>query len=224
VETFAERIDEVLADARELGFDAVDLWGAHLHPSWATDEHVAAARAALDRHGLRAVALASGLGPEDVERACELAVALDARLVGGGYSGDLREAAPLLRRHGVRYGLENHPERTPAEVLERIAGAEDVFGVTVDTGWWATQGYDPVRALEELGERVLHVHLKDVPHEGEPHETCPWGEGVVPIEECVRTLVGSGYAGALTIEHEPERGDPREAVRELRERLERWLA
>ena len=62
----------------------------------------------------------------------------------------------------------------------------DVLGATVDTGWWATQGYDPVRAIGELGERVLHVHLKDV-HAGE-HVTCRWGEGIVPVRECVERL------------------------------------
>jgi hypothetical protein len=33
-----------------------------------------------------------------------------------------------------------------------------------------------------------------------------------------------GYEGALTIEHEPEDHDPSEEIRELRARLESWLA
>jgi len=87
----------------------------------------------------------------------------------------------------------------------------------------ATQGYDPVRAIEELGAHVAHVHLKDVLHEGEPHETCAWGDGLVDVEACVAALRRLGYAGALTVEHEPEDHDPSEACRAMRQRLEGWL-
>ena len=55
-----------------------------------------------------------------------------------------------MREHGVRFGYENHPEKSPQEVLELIGDAEDVLGAAVDTGWWATQGYDPVQAIRDL--------------------------------------------------------------------------
>jgi L-ribulose-5-phosphate 3-epimerase len=223
LETFAGRFDELLRDVRDLGFDTVDLWGAHLHPAWATEEHVAAARAALDRHGLRVAAYAAWAGPDELPRACEIARALGTGLIGAGVSGAAADAAPVLREHGVRLAYENHPERTPQEALDRIAGGGDAVGLTVDTGWWATQGYDPVRALDELAGHVLHVHLKDVLHEGEPHETCRWGEGIVRLEDCVRALRRHGYAGALTIEHEPETYDPTDDCRAMLAQLKEWL-
>ena len=97
------------------------------------------------------------------------------------------------------------------------------MAATVDTGWWATQGYDPVRAIEELAPHVAHVHLKDVLHEGEPHDTCAWGAGIVDVEACVRALARSGYCGALAVEHEPEDHDPAEEIRAMRQRLEEWV-
>lgn len=139
-------------------------------------------------------------------------------------SGDPAELAPVLRDHAVMLAIENHPERTPGEVLATIAAGAGSMAATVDTGWWATQGYDPVRAIEELGEHVVHVHLKDVLREGEPHDTCPWGAGIVDVQACVRALQRLGYAGALTVEHEPEDHDPSEEIRTMRERLEGWLA
>ena len=129
-------------------------------------------------------------------------------------SGDPGAVASVLRERGVRLGIENHPERVPDELRARIDAGEGAFGATVDTGWWATQGYDPARAIEELGERVLHVHLKDVLAVGEPHETCRWGEGIVDIAACVRALQRIGYAGTYTIEHEPEDHDPSEKCRD----------
>ena len=113
---------------------------------------------------------------------------------------------------------------TPDEIRAKIDAGEGAFGATVDTGWWATQGYDPARAIEELGEHVLHVHLKDVLAVGEPHETCRWGEGIVDIAACVRALRRIGYAGTYTVEHEPEDHDPSEKCREMLGELRSLLA
>ena len=60
----------------------------------------------------------------------------------------------MLAERGVRLAIENHPERTPGEVLAKIERGDGTLGATVDTGWWATQGYDAARAIEELGEHV----------------------------------------------------------------------
>jgi L-ribulose-5-phosphate 3-epimerase len=222
--TFAAKLDEILGDIAALGFEAVDVWGAHLSPDWATDEHVDLAVDALRRHGLTVTTYATWVGPSNIERSCELALALGTSLIGGGFSGEPEELAPVLEKYGVRLGVENHPEKTPAELLAKIERGGERFGATVDTGWWGTHGYDAARAIEELGAHVLHVHLKDVRAEGEPHETCRWGEGIVRIRECVRALERIGYTGAITVEHEPEDHDPSDEVRAMRAQLEKWLA
>jgi sugar phosphate isomerase/epimerase len=224
LDTYEEKLDELLADVAALGFTALDLWGAHLGADWATDAHVEIAVEALRRHGLTVTSYATWVGPSNIERACELTVALDASIIGAGFSGDPQELAPVLAKYGVRLGVENHPEKTPADVLAKIEAGGEMFGATVDTGWWGTQGYDAARAIEELGPHVLHVHLKDVLAVGEPHDTCRWGAGIVPIEECVRTLQRLGYDGAITVEHEPETFDPSDDLRAMRAQLEGWLA
>ena len=98
------------------------------------------------------------------------------------------------------------------------------IGVTVDTGWFGTQGYDAARAIEELGDRVAHVHLKDVRHTGQPHDTCGYGDGVVPLQDCVEALERIGYRGGISVEHEPDSYDPRPEIRRARELLDGWLA
>jgi sugar phosphate isomerase/epimerase len=223
VETYAERIDALFADIAALGFDAVDVWGAHLSPDWATDVHVEAALAALRRHGLCVSTYAAWIGSGNVERACELACALGTSIIGAGFSGEPEALAPTLERYGVRLAVENHPERSPSEVLAKLERGGPMFGATVDTGWWGTHGYDAARAIEELGEHLWHVHLKDVVSLGEPHETCRWGEGIVPVERCVRALQRLGYAGAIAVEHEPETFDPTDGVRAMHAELEAWL-
>jgi L-ribulose-5-phosphate 3-epimerase len=228
LETFAGRFDALLADVAALGFEAIDLWSAHLNGAWATDRHVAIARELLERRSLAVLSLGGGFGGtlEELEGFCRIARGLGCPLLGG--RTDLLDAergavVELLERHGLRLGIENHPERTAAELLERIGDRPDVLGAVVDTGWWATMGCDPVGAIEELGPHILHVHLKDVLHEGHPHETCRWGDGVVPVEACVRKLLELGYAGGLEIEHEPEHEDPGAACREMLGMLRGWL-
>jgi L-ribulose-5-phosphate 3-epimerase len=223
LETYEHRLDEVLAQISALGFDGVDVWGGHLGADWATDEHLAIANELLARHGLVVSTYATWVGPSNVVRACELARGLGVDLIGAGFSGEAAALAPVLREHGVRLAIENHPEKTPAEVLAKIEAADGTMGATVDTGWWGTQGYDAARAIEELGEHVLHVHLKDVLREDEPHDTCRWGDGIVDIEACVRALQRIGFTGAYAVEHEPEDHDPSDEIRSMREELEQWL-
>jgi L-ribulose-5-phosphate 3-epimerase len=136
---------------------------------------------------------------------------------------DLPGAVAVLRGHGVRFGYENHPERSPQEVLALIGDAADVLGAAVDTGWWATQGYDPVQALRDLDGRLFHVHLKDVEEPG-THISCMHGEGCAGIAGCVDELLALGYQGALTVEHEPFDRDPTEEVIRMRELIEARLA
>lgn len=224
LETYAERFGSLLGRVRELGFDAIDLWGAQLSTDWATDEHVAIARELLCEHGITVATYGAWVGPANVERACELARTLGTRMIGAGFSGDARQLAPVLREHGVVLAVENHPERTPAELLAKIEAGGETLRATVDTGWWATQGYDPARAIQELAPNVAHVHLKDVLHEGEPHETCAWGKGIVDIQACLGALLRIDYAGTYTVEHEPEDHDPSDEIRAMREQLEEWLA
>jgi sugar phosphate isomerase/epimerase len=227
IETFAARFEALLSTIARAGYDALDLWTAHLNWRWATPEHVRIARSALEEHELQVVSLAGSFGDTatDLESACRLANALDVDLLGGMgdvLRRDLHGAEAVLREHGVRLGYENHPETTPDQVLGLIGDAADVLGATVDTGWWATHEYDPVDALRELRERLFHVHLKDVERPG-AHVTCLHGSGCVDIDGCVEALVSSGYDGALSVEHEPYDRDPTSECIQMREALEARL-
>jgi sugar phosphate isomerase/epimerase len=228
-DAFGPRFAALLDDVAALGFRHVDLWLAHLHPSWAGPEHVALAREALDRRGIRAVSLGGRLGETraELERTCALAHALGAGLLVGrtGLLGtDALFVRAQLAEHGLVLGLENHPERSPQELLAQLpADADGLVGAGVDTGWFGTQGYDAACAIEELGDLVVYVHLKDVRAAG-AHETCRFGDGVVPVERCVEALRRIGYSAPISVEHEPPDRDPSGEVVESAERLRRWLA
>jgi L-ribulose-5-phosphate 3-epimerase len=228
IETFGERFEEILKDVRGMGFDAIDIWTGILNPPWATPEHSRIARDLLDKHNLQVVSLAGGFGstPEEFEAACKLAAALGTRVLGGNTAMREKDRAFVvntLKKYNVLLGLENHPEKTPQELLDKIGdGGDGTIGACVDTGWYGTQGYDAAKALEELGDHLMHVHLKDVLALG-THDTCRLGKGVVPVEQCVRTLQRIGYQGAISIEHEPENYDPSEDVKAGAAMVRQWL-
>lgn len=65
-------------------------------------------------------------------------------------------------------------------------------------------------------------HLKDIRAQGE-HDTCQFGDGVVPVEDCVRALTEIGYTDPISIEHEPYSYDPASEIVVFREMLASWL-
>jgi sugar phosphate isomerase/epimerase len=228
-DTFPARFESYLADARALGFEAVDLWLPLLNPAWATAEHTAAACDILARLGLTVTSLAGGFGRtrEEFEACCKLAAALKTTRLGGSsefLTADRPAAVHLLQDYGLLFGIENHPEKTPDEMLARIGdGGDGTIGTTVDTGWYGTHGYNAAEALRKLAGHIVHVHLKDVLKPG-GHETCRYGRGCVPIADCVRVLKQTGYQGPIAMEHEPERFDPSEDCLASLAMLKGWLA
>jgi predicted dehydrogenase/sugar phosphate isomerase/epimerase len=236
--TFATRFDEMLQEVKALGFDAIDLWGAHLHWHWATLSHLDTAKALLAKHGLAVRSYATWVGGDaaDLRAACQLCNYIGIPLIAGNIELVARnrtEETNILREYGVLYAVENHPEKNAAELRARIGqGDEDVVGVALDTGWCATQSWNALEALRELYPRLFTIHLKDVkakrsqpsglPFVDMGHETCRLGEGVVPAQTVVEELRRLDYRGSICIEHEPEEFDPREDCRAGLERVTRW--
>ena len=145
LETYAERFDALLADVRALGFDTIDLWGAHLAPRLgdgrARRGGARGARAARPHASRRT---RRGSSPANVERACEMTLALGTTSIGGGFSGDPAAIAPGAREHGVRLGIENHPGADAGGgAREDRRAATGMFGATVDTGWWGRTATTP---------------------------------------------------------------------------------
>ncbi|HEY0946422.1 MAG TPA: sugar phosphate isomerase/epimerase [Opitutaceae bacterium] len=238
--TFRERFDALLAHVRGLGFEAIDLWTAHLNPAWATDEHLAIARERLAAHRLTVPSLAGGFGDtlEAFRRSCEVARAVGAPLLGGGTPlADTHRAnvVAILREQGVKLALENHPEKTPQAMLDRLGDpAGGLIGVALDTGWFATQGASAAEAIIALRPHLLHVHLKDIkPPRAEKtglqlidmgHETCALCDGIADIPACIRALLTIGYSGPIGLEHEPEEFSPDADLRLGLARVRTWFS
>jgi sugar phosphate isomerase/epimerase len=213
LETFEQRFDAFVRLAVDAEFDTVDIWHPQLSYRWATEEHLDAARRVLTSHQVTVASYGSNFGDDltTFRRANEIARAVGTRILGGQTPllfSDRASVVAVLAEFGTVLGLENHPQKSAAELLAQLGSGNDrVIGATVDTGWFGTQGFDAATAIRQLGDRVVHVHLKDVRSTG-THDTCAFGDGIVPIADCVAALREIEYRGAISIEHEPEHYDP----------------
>lgn len=226
LDTFGARFEAYLADVRDLGFRAVDLWQPMFDARWLSVEHLDTAADLLDRYRLRAVSFAGWLGAsaDEFEHHCEIAAALGAPLLTGSTGASQPFVAAALNKFGLKWAYENEPETTPEAILEVIGtDAPDCVGICADTGWFGTHGVDAAEALQSLAPRLMHVHLKDVRRAGD-HVSCRYGAGIVPVERCARTLRDVGYTGAISIENETSGGDPTDDCIASLRLLRAWLA
>lgn len=240
---FAAKFDELTGICRDIGFENMELWVAQFDPWRASPTMLQSAQDILKRLGMRVVGTTAGLrqpsiSDNDGSVTMKANKALGAGFIAVGlHPSNDATAARLCRQYGLRYAIENHPEKTAEEArdrLEAIAGNFDGLpegsrrpgwvGACIDTGWYATQGYDPVQAVHVLKDHLLHVHLKDVKAAGMPHETCALGEGIVDDHGVLAALQQIGYDGYVSIEHEPEYHDPVKDLRASLQRVKAWLA
>jgi L-ribulose-5-phosphate 3-epimerase len=202
------------------GFKAVDIWEAHAAPEALDEAKARTWKRILDDSGLTPVAYAGGLRPETL-RICQW---MDIPHVDGGLRDNTPEkATALCREHGVRFNIENHPEKSAHEILAKIGGGNEWLGVCIDTGWLGTQGAPGPATIRACAPFVRHTHIKDVKAAGK-HETCLLGEGSADVAGCLAALREVKYAGWYSWEDEPEDRNPMDSAVRNREWIEKRLA
>jgi sugar phosphate isomerase/epimerase len=206
---------EIAAD----GFTAVEVWEAHAAPESLDEAKARQWRRILDESGLRPVAYAGGLRRETLQVCHWLGIP--------HVDGGLRDLAPgpataLCREFGIGFNIENHPEKSAAELVAKIGGGNEWLGVCIDMGWLGSQGASAPEVIRACGTLVRHTHVKDVKAAG-AHDTCALGEGVVNVPACLKTLRELKYAGSYSWEDEPEDRNPFDSAVRNREWIARQL-
>lgn len=131
---------------------------------------------------------------------------------------------------GVRFALEAHPTEiafdvASAEAAVQAIGGRKAFGFNYDPSHFVYQNVDYVAFIRKFGDRIYHVHMKDVylsprPTEagvfgghlnfGDPRRAWDFrslGRGSVNFEEIIRALNDVGYNGPLSVEWEDGKMD-----------------
>jgi len=134
----------------------------------------------------------------------------------------------------ARHRLVFHPHagtyvETPAEV-DRLVAVTDpaTVGICLDVGHFLVGGGDPVAALRAFGQRITHVHLKDV--DGDVLDRLrngslggfgaairerlftELGSGQLDLREILAALAEIEYEGWLMVEQDSSWGPPSEAA------------
>jgi inosose dehydratase len=191
--------------------------------------------------GADVVVLAATTGSESYEEIAELDEGQWRELF-----ESLKAVEEICDRHGVTVSLHHHYgtviERD--DQLRRFLEGSDM-GLCLDTGHLVIGGSDPVEIAELAGDRVNHVHLKDVDQdlvgrvatrelsykEGATRGMYrPLGDGDVDVGRVIDLLERAGYRGWYVLEQdtvvetEPDEGegpvvDVRKSLDFVKERL-----
>jgi sugar phosphate isomerase/epimerase len=148
--------------------------------------------------------------------------------IDAGYKLLAERWIPILdvyKECGVKFALEVHPTEIAFDVASAkrtldALGNHPNFGFNYDPSHLGYQGVDYVRFIYEFGDRIFHVHMKDVYWSQTPKRVGVFGghvdfgnperfwdfrslgHGSVNFEEIIRALNSVGYQGPLSIEWE----------------------
>ncbi|MBI2190355.1 MAG: sugar phosphate isomerase/epimerase [Planctomycetes bacterium] len=148
--------------------------------------------------------------------------------IANGYKDFARRWKPILdkfQEFGVRFALEVHPTEIAFDIAstDRAIDALDghpAFGFNYDPSHLGYQGVDYVKFIRKFGDRIFHVHMKDVYWSSTPTEAGVFGghvsfgdarrywdfrslgRGRVNFEEIIRALNSINYQGPLSVEWE----------------------
>ena len=179
--------------------------------------------------------IALELAPEREERAGRAGAPDTPVLTDAGWDALLtlvHELATEVLAAGHRAAFHPHGGtfvETPAEV-ERLAAGLDpsIVGICLDVGHYLVGGGDPVAALRELGDRVTHIHLKDVDPvvlDGLRSGAVPGfdaairarlftelGAGALDLDGVLAVAAGLDFDGWLMVEQDSTWGPPSESA------------
>ena len=150
-----------------------------------------------------------------------------------GFTDFARRWKPILDvfdQQGVNFGLEVHPteiafDTASAQRAVAAIGGHRRFGFNFDPSHLGYQGVDYVKFIRTFGDRIYHVHMKDVwwgrgdgtagvfgGHTSFGDARRHWdfrsvGRGQIDFESIIVALNDVGYNGPLSVEWEDSRMD-----------------
>jgi len=109
------------------------------------------------------------------------------------WKSSLRKAEPLLRKHNLVVGVENHKDWTADEMAEIMRSIDSQhLGVCLDFGNNMALLEDPLETTEKLAPFAVSTHLKDMAvrttGDGFELSEVPLGRGILPLARMIEML------------------------------------
>lgn len=154
--------------------------------------------------------------------------AIPQSMIDAGYEEFAERWTPILdefQKLGVRFALEVHPTEIAFDIVSarralKALNYHPAFGFNFDPSHLGYQGVDYIKFIDEFGDRIFHVHMKDVAWSDSPCEAGVFGghtdfgdprrywdfrsvgRGNINFEEIIRALNRIKYNGPLSVEWE----------------------
>ena len=117
----------------------------------------------------------------------------------------IARAVPILEKHRMPLGIENHKDWTAEELVTLIkAYGSEYFGACVDTGNNISLLDDPMDVVERLAPYAVCTHIKDMAvaeyPEGFLLSEVPLGEGMLDMPRIAMTIAKARPKTKLTLE------------------------
>ncbi len=127
----------------------------------------------------------------------------------------------LCEEFQIKIGIHNHGPGARydgvRDTLKAVQGRHPFIGACVDTGHVIRSGEAPHEVIEQLGDRVHSLHLKDWRRDGEEQVL---GEGDLDLRKVAQAAAAIGFDGPVMMEYELE---PQGPVPGMRKGMENWL-
>jgi inosose dehydratase len=145
----------------------------------------------------------------DVNRAFDYARAAGMRVIIGVPTPP--SLLPLVERkvkeYDIKVAIHNHGPGdntypTPETVYANIRNLDPRIGLCNDVGHTARSGLDVAASIEQFGDRLLDVHMKDVTSTTAGGTCTEAGRGVIDLPAVIRALVKINYTGMVSFEYE----------------------
>ncbi|MEA3060101.1 MAG: hypothetical protein QOE50_1513, partial [Sphingomonadales bacterium] len=116
----------------------------------------------------------------------------------------LAQLSEQATQAGVKVGVETHDEFASSVTVARALALapSPAVGALWDMYHTARMGETPAQALDQIGDRVLNVHLKDGRKTADGWQLLLLGEGEIPVKEALRLLNARGYDDFVSVEWE----------------------
>lgn len=179
----------------------------------ASDATIAAVKAKLAQHGVRAVnyGVVGGKDAAEWRKIFEFAKKLDLYGITTEDVGHLDDIEKLVKEFDIRVGYHEHARRAdnpnyklwdPNYVLSLVKDRDHRIGACADTGHWATSGLKPLDCVKILKGRIISAHLKERTEIGKQRPDAIYGTGVTDTKAILDELKAQGFEGNISIEYE----------------------
>jgi sugar phosphate isomerase/epimerase len=214
---------EAIEKAEQTGSKVIEFYpGQALSPDqrtvkWdhnASDEVVAAVKAKLAKHGIRAVNYGVVGIPKDeagARKIFEFAQKMEFYGITTESTESIDTIEKLVKEFDIRVGYHNHPRQPnnpnykvwdPNYILSLVKDRDRRIGSCADIGHWQTSGLKPVDCLKILEGHIISMHGKERPALGTGQHDVPFGAGGTDMGGVLAELKRQGFQGNISVEYE----------------------